>query len=66
MLFYASLEEAEARCEYLAGFGGIILYSGSDAIVGTNVIRTSYILSNERRLEITSEITKKLTQIDGN
>ncbi len=59
---YASLEEAEARCEYLAGFDGTILYSGSYAIVGTNVIRTSYILSNERQWEITSEITKKLTE----
>lgn len=63
---YASLEEAEARCEYLAGFDGTILYSGSYAIVGTNVIRTSYILSNERQWEVTSEITKKLTEVDVN
>lgn len=61
---YASLEEAEARCEYLAGFDGTILYSGSYAIVGTNVIRTSYILSNERQWEITSIITKKLTEVN--
>lgn len=61
---YASLEEAEARCEYLAGFDGTILYSGSYAIVGTIVVRTSYILSNERQWEITSAITKKLTEVE--
>lgn len=60
---YSSLEEAEARCEYLAGFDGTILYSGSYAIVGTTVIRTSYKLSNERQLEITSAVTKKLTEV---
>ena len=61
---YATLEAAEARCEYLAGFDGTILYSGSYAIVGTNVIRTSYILSNERQFDITRIITKKLIEID--
>ena len=42
---YSSLSDAEARVEYLAGFDGTVLYSGSYAIVGTMVIRTSYKLS---------------------
>ena len=45
---YPSLVDAEARVEYLAGFDGTVLYSGSYAIVGTMVIRTSYKLSNEQ------------------
>lgn len=61
---YATLEEAEARCEYLSGFDGSILYSGSYAIVGTTVIRTSYMLPNERQWEVTSAITKKMTEVN--
>lgn len=58
---YGSLEEAEARCEYLAGFDGTVLYSGSYAIVGTMVIRTSYLLSNEEQFDFTDKITQALT-----
>lgn len=60
---YTTKEEAEARCEYLSGFDGTVLYSGSYAIVGTMVIRTSYLLSNEEQLELTNNITKELTKI---
>jgi hypothetical protein len=59
---YSSLADAEARCEYLAGFDGTILYSGSYAIIGTVVIRTSYILSNEEQFELTDKITQALTR----
>lgn len=62
---YATVEDAEARCEYLAGFDGTILYSGSYAIVGTTVVRISYKLSNEKQMEMTDIITKKLTEIKG-
>lgn len=58
---YTTLADAEARVEYLAGFDGTVLYSGSYAIVGTMVIRTSYKLTNEQQLELTSAITSALT-----
>ena len=60
---YATLADAKARCEYLAGFDGTVLYSGSYAIVGTMVIRTSYKLSNEDQFELTSAITSSLTAL---
>lgn len=60
---YATLADAEARCEYLAGFDGTVLYSGSYAIVGTMVIRTSYKLSNEDQFDLTSAITSSLTSL---
>lgn len=58
---YKTVQEAEARCEYLAGFDGTVLYSGSYAIVGTMVIRTSYKLTNEQQMELTNAITIALT-----
>ena len=63
MEIYNTLEEARARCEYLSGFDGTILYSGSYAILGTMVIRTSYKLTNEQQLAFTRMITEKLTAL---
>lgn len=60
---YATVEEAEARCEYLSGFDGTILYSGSYAIVGTMVVRTSYKLTNEQQFELTDKITGAFTML---
>ena len=60
---YPTLADAEARVEYLAGFDGTVLYSGSYAIVGTMVIRTSYKLSNDQQFELTSAITSALTAL---
>ena len=59
---YKTIKDAEARCDYLSGFDNTILYSGSYAIIGTMVVRTSYILNNEEQYKLTSEITKALTQ----
>ena len=61
---YSTLADAEARCEYLAGFDGTVLYSGSYAIVGTMVIRTSYKLTNEQQFDLTNAITGALTSIN--
>lgn len=58
---YPTLSDAQARVEYLAGFDGTILYSGSYAIVGTMVIRTSYKLSDEQQFLLTDAITMALT-----
>ena len=60
---YATLEDAEARVEYLAGFDGSVLYSGSYGIVGTMVISTSYKLSNEHQVQMTNLITTELTKM---
>ena len=60
---YATFEDAEARVEYLAGFDGSVLYSGSYGIVGTMVIRTSYKLSNENQIKMTNLITTELTKL---
>jgi hypothetical protein len=59
---YATVRDAEARCDYLAGFDGTLMYSGSYAIVGTMVIRTSYILDGTDQLELTNEITQSFTK----
>lgn len=60
---YPTLADAQARVEYLSGFDGTILYSGSYAIVGTMVIRTSYILTDEQQLMLTHTITQVLTTV---
>jgi len=60
---YKTKADAEARCEYLGQFDNTLLYSGSYAIVGTTVIRTSYLLSNEQQVELTKEVTKAFTEI---
>lgn len=60
---YATLADAEDRIEYLSGFDGTVLYSGSYAIVGTMVIRTSYKLTDELQLAITDKITRTMTAL---
>lgn len=61
---YKDLESAVNRCEYLKGFDNTYLYSGSFAIVGTTVVRTSYRLESEQQLEITSWIFEQLSRIE--
>lgn len=60
---YANLADAQNRCEYLGQFDNTLLYSGSYAIVGTMVIRTSYQLNNEQQMELTNKITTEFTAI---
>lgn len=59
---FSSVEDAEARCEYLAGFDNTLLCSGSYAIIGTMVIRTSYRLDGESQPDLTIEITQEFTK----
>ncbi len=59
---FKTVEEAKDRDEYLHGFdGNILLDSGSHAIAGTLVIRTSHKLSNDKQNELTDNIVKALT-----
>lgn len=60
---YVTVEDAEARCEYLAEYDNTLLYSGSYAIVGTMVIRTSYKLTPEEQLDMTNRITMEFTKL---
>ena len=55
---YSTVQDAEARCEYLSGFDNTILYTGSYAIVGTMVIRISYAYTDEAQYEMTDRIAK--------
>ena len=61
---YETLEYALNRCDYLSQFDGTVLYSGSYAIIGTMVVRTSYKLSNSQQIDLTNDITKEFTKID--
>ncbi len=57
---YDSLDKAMNRCEYLKQFDNTLLYSGSYAVLGKMVIRTSYLLSNEDQNKYTKLIADKL------
>ncbi len=61
---YDTLEHALARCDYLSQFDGTLLYSGSYAIMGTMVIRTSYQLDNKAQCDLTDQIAKVFTVVD--
>ncbi len=59
---YPTLEDARARCEYLAGFDDTILYSGSYALVGTMVIRTSCLLDDDAQYTLTNNIVNSMIE----
>lgn len=61
---YETLEDAQKRVDYLRDFDNTMLYSGSYAIVGTMVVRISYILTGEQQLEMTDKIVKAFTAIE--
>ena len=59
---YESVEDAKARCEYLSQYDSTIFYSGSYVIVGTMVIRVSYLLNAQEQFNVTNSIILLLTQ----
>lgn len=61
---YSNVSDALARCDYLSQFDGTVLYSGSYAIVGTMIIRTSYAFSDTEQFLLTDNITKSFTTIE--
>lgn len=61
---YKTVTDAQNRCEYLGQFDNTLLYSGSYAILGTIVIRTSYLLTNEQQVELTNKITAAFTALE--
>lgn len=60
---YKTVTDAQNRCDYLGQFDNTLLYSGSYAIVGTTVIRTSYLLTNEQQVELTDNIATAFTAL---
>ena len=60
---YRTAADAQARCVYLAQFDNTLLYTGSCAVVGTMVIRTSYALTDEEQLILTDRITRAFTEV---
>lgn len=60
---YATVDDAENRNEYLAALDGGIFASGSHAVVGTCVIRTSDYLSASQQDALEQEIIESLTRL---
>ncbi len=61
---YASVEDANSRNDYLAAFDGGILASGSHAVVGTCVVRTSNYLAASQQKAIEQEVVDSLTRLE--
>ncbi len=59
---YPTLEDARKRCEYLSEFDETILYSGSYALVGTMVIRTSCLLDDTFQYILTESIVTSMVE----
>lgn len=61
---YATVEEAEARNGYLATYDGTDLNPGSHVVVGTMVVRTSSMLTDEQQTELTNQIIAIMTELE--
>lgn len=62
---YKYLQDAKNRCEYLSQFDDTLLYSGSYTLIGTMVIRTSYLLTNEQQVNLVNSIIERFTEISN-
>ena len=60
---YNTIEDAEARNNYLSAFDGGFLSAGSHNIVGTVVVRTSDELTATQQKDLESEIVNKLVEL---
>lgn len=60
---YKTPEEAKERNDYLAGYDGGILASGSHKVVGTVVVRTSDELTASKQKKLEKAIIKQLTWV---
>jgi hypothetical protein len=58
---YENINNAQARCDYLSAFNNSILPTGSYAMIGTMVVRTSYQLDEISQYNLTDEIFESLT-----
>lgn len=60
---YKTVSEANKRNDYLAGFDGGFLASGSHAVYGTIIIRTSSELTASQQKNLEKEILTELTKL---
>ena len=61
---FKTTEDAEKRNEYLAGFDGSILASGSHTVIGTCVVRTSNLMTASQQQTQQQAIIDSLTRLD--
>ncbi len=61
---YSTVEDAEKREEYLANFDGSVLASGSHAVIGTVLVRTSDELPASKQKELEASIIEALTTLE--
>lgn len=61
---YSSVEEANARNDYLASFDGGIFASGSHSVIGTVLVRTSDKLTASQQKEMEANIIAILTEVE--
>ncbi len=61
---YATVEDAEKRNDYLAGFDGGVFASGSHKILGTCVIRTSNYLKASQQEALEQAIVDNLIRVE--
>ena len=61
---YANEEDVKKRNDYLAGFDGGILASGSHKVIGTVLVRTSDYLTASQQKELETAIVEALTKVD--
>ncbi|MBO0429130.1 EbhA [Vagococcus fluvialis] len=61
---YPTVKDAVKRNEYLSGFDGGVLSSGSHSVLGTLVIRTSDKLTATQQKEFEAELIKVLTTLE--
>lgn len=61
---YKTAKEAKTRDDYLAGFDGGILASGSHKVVGTCLIRTSDTLTATQQKKLENAIIRELTRLN--
>ena len=61
---YVNEEDVKKRNDYLAGFDGGILASGSHIVIGTVLVRTSDYLTASQQKELEAAIVDALTKVD--
>ena len=61
---YVNEEDVKKRNDYLAGFDGGILASGSHKVIGTVLVRTSDYLTASQQKELEAAIVDALTKVD--
>lgn len=60
---YRTLDDAEARIDYLKEFDNSYLYTGAYALIGTIVVRITYVLDNTAQYDMMNQIFKEFSKI---